>query len=378
MFVDLVDAGVGRPEFDHLRTDLRDETSVRSATGSGQLGVDAGFDLDGGGDGIAQRAARRQERPAAYGPGQGVFQAMFVEDGVHPLLQTFDAAGGGKAEVEIDDDFAGNHIGSAGAAVDVRHLPGGRQVVFIGLIPFFGGQFRQRRRRQVDRVFRQLRISDMALYAFHRELAGHGAAAAVFDHVAQRRAGGRFADDAVIKLLAARLEFFADDHGAVGSRAFFIAGDQESDGAGVVRAGQREFFHRHHHRCNRGFHVRRAAAVQLAVAVAGPEGIGLPLLARTGRHHVGVAGKHQQRPRRAFACPQVGDVARLHGFAGKTERRQQFDQERLAAFVLRRDGRQGNQLFGQRQGFAMVAHCSCVGHFYRVAFLCRLIGRIIG
>ena len=48
MLVDLVDAGVGRAELDHLRADVRDEAAVGRAAGGRQLGVDAGFRLDRG------------------------------------------------------------------------------------------------------------------------------------------------------------------------------------------------------------------------------------------------------------------------------------------------------------------------------------------
>jgi hypothetical protein len=70
---------------------------------------------------------------------------VLVEDGMHALLQAFHGAGGGEAEVEVDHHFARDHVGGAGAAVDVGHLPGGRQEVFVARVPLFGHQFGQRR-----------------------------------------------------------------------------------------------------------------------------------------------------------------------------------------------------------------------------------------
>ena len=65
--------------------------------------------------------------------------------------------------------------------------------------------------------------------------------------------------------------------------------------------------HGDHHRGDRGLHVGRAAAIQLAVAVGRHEGLRVPLVERAGGHHVGVAGEHEQRRARVpLARPQVG------------------------------------------------------------------------
>jgi hypothetical protein len=72
------------------------------------------------------------------------------------------------------------------------------------------------------------------------------------------------------------------------------------------------------------------------------------LIDRSGRYDIGVSGKDEQRLRRAFARPQVCHIAGLYGFALKAERRQQLDQALLAAFVIRRNGRERDQFFGER------------------------------
>ncbi len=189
------------------------------------------------------------------------------------------------------------------------------------------------------------------------------AAAAVLDHVAQHVGRGRLADQAVVELFAARLEHVADHHGAVGGRAFLVAGDQEGDRALVVGVRGGEFLARDHHGRDRGLHVGRAAAVQLAVAhawasngsevhcVSGPVGTTSVWPANTTS---GCAS-----PRRAHRLVTSPDC---DGFAEEAERRQQFGQAALAALVVGRDGGQGDQFFGQGLGPAGGAGwCRCHG-----------------
>jgi hypothetical protein len=57
----------------------------------------------------------------------------------------------------------------------------------------------------------EVRVGDVALDALDRQHAGQRAATAVLDHVAERVDRGRFADDAEIEHLAARLQRFDDD-----------------------------------------------------------------------------------------------------------------------------------------------------------------------
>jgi hypothetical protein len=77
----------------------------------------------------------------------------------------------------------------------------------------------------------------VTLNALDRQVAGERTAAAVLDHVAQRINRGRLPDDAEIEHLAACLEVFDNDDGAVGGIAFFIGGEQEGQRSGMVRVG---------------------------------------------------------------------------------------------------------------------------------------------
>ena len=95
-------------------------------------------------------------------------------------------------------------------------------------------------------VFRHVRVGNMALHAFDRELAAHGAASAVFDHVAGALDRGRLAHNDVIQHFTARFEGVSHHHGAVDSRAFFVTGQQQRDiECRVWRVGQK-LFNRHH------------------------------------------------------------------------------------------------------------------------------------
>jgi hypothetical protein len=156
-----------------------------------------------------------------------------VEDGMHAGLEGVGGVHGGEAEVEHHLQRAGDDVGGAGAGLDVGHLPGGGREVFVALVPHLGGEFGQGRGGEVDGVLGELRVGDVALHALHGELARQAAAAAVLDGVAEGGRGGGLADDAVVEGLAAGLEGFDDQGGAVGGVAFFVGGEQQGDGAGV-------------------------------------------------------------------------------------------------------------------------------------------------
>ncbi|MDT4852260.1 hypothetical protein FQZ97_864840 [compost metagenome] len=285
---------------------------------------------------------------------------MRVEHGVHALLQRFGRGLGREAEVEVDHRAARNHVARAGARVEVADLPAGGLEVGVALcVPATGGvdrhQFGQCGRHRVHRVLRQVRVRDVALHAVHRELAAHGAAAAVLDHVAAARDRGGLADDAVVDGFTACGQRVADDHGAVDARAFLVAGQQQGQRERRVGLALQELFDGGHEGRDRGLHVAGAAAVELAVAVRGRERVAAPLVERAGGHHVGVAGKHQRLRGLAIRGPahgpEVGDPeigrAALDGFQREAQRGEAFAQDLLATRVVGGDGRARDQLFGE-------------------------------
>ena len=77
----------------------------------------------------------------------------------------------------------------------------------------------------------EMRIADMALLALDGDPARERAAPADLDHVAHGVGIGRFAEDAMVEALAARLGPVEQLHRAVDGRAFLVAGDQEGDRA---------------------------------------------------------------------------------------------------------------------------------------------------
>ena len=241
--------------------------------------------------------------------------------------------------------------------MDVADLPRGRREEGVALVPFDGGQIRQRRREQVDRVLRELRIGDVALHTLDGQAPAERAAPAVLDHVAAARERSRLADDAVVELLTARLQRLTDDDRAVVGRAFLVAGQQQRNGERRLRVCGQKFFQCHDEGGDRGLHVAGAAPIQATVAQRWCERVALPLVERASRHDVGMAGKHQQwgilAGRRPLG-PQVGDAKVIRpaddGFADEAQRLQTFDDERLTQRVVGGQGRALNQLSGQFQG----------------------------
>src|SRR5205823_5116047 len=101
VLVELVDAGIDRPEFNHLRADLGDEAGVRSAAGGGELGCAAGVLLDDRGNDLHQPAARRDERFRAQGPLDGVVHAMLLQDHFQPTTWQVSNVHGGTSALNV-------------------------------------------------------------------------------------------------------------------------------------------------------------------------------------------------------------------------------------------------------------------------------------
>ena len=70
-----------------------------------------------------------------------------------------------------------------------------------------------------------MRISNVTLYTFDNQLAGHRATTTVFNHVTDVFDRGWFANDAVVELFSACFKEVAHNDGAINGGAFFIASD---------------------------------------------------------------------------------------------------------------------------------------------------------
>ena len=151
--------------------------------------------------------------------------------------------------------------------------------------------------------------------------------------------------------LATLAEGFGDAAHAVDGIALLVRGQQQRDGARMPRMRGDESFQRDHERGDAAFHVGGATPVQHAVADLGHERIARPALARTRRHHVGMAEQHQHRRACAVRRPQVVDVAVAQVFAAESGALQAFGDQRLAAAVVGRQRRPQQQFLGQLEDF---------------------------
>ena len=204
--------------------------------------------------------------------------------------------------------------------MDIRALPGRRREVLVAVVPPRRGKLGDRRRHQVDRIAREMRIGDVALHALHRQRPRQRPAAAVLDHVAKPVDRRRFADDAVIDRLTLRREALDDANRAVDRRAFLVGREQHGNGAGCIGMRGDKGFDGGDEGRHRALHVGRAAPVQPAVADGRRERVGVPFVERPGRHDVGVPGEADQRMRATAPRPQIGHAIGHQCFAAKAER----------------------------------------------------------
>jgi len=237
--------------------------------------------------------------------------------------------------------------------------------VIVALVPDDGDQLGQGRGQQVDGVLGEMRVGDVTLHALDAQLARERAPATVLDHVAHLFDRGGLAHDAGVQALALLLQPLADLDGAVDGGAFFIAGDEEGDAAGVIRVAAHEGLGGHHHGRQRRLHVGGATAVQQAITVGGHEGRRGPLIERPRGHHVGVACKSQHGRRvvaTALDGPEVGHRgvgrAKHQGVAFEAQGLQTVHHHLLAARVGGRHRRLSDQGLSEAQG---IGHQVCVG-----------------
>jgi hypothetical protein len=101
------------------------------------------------------------------------------------------------------------------------------------------------------------------------------------------------------------------------------------------------------HRGETAFHVRRAAAVQQAVAHDRLERVGLPLLARTGGYDIRMTGETQNGPCTAVSGPEILDRTERHALDAKAGRFQALADDLQAAMVFGADGGTADEVLGE-------------------------------
>jgi hypothetical protein len=193
----------------------------------------------------------------------------------------------------------------------------------------------------------------VSLDAVDHEARGERAAAPVLDGVAEALHRRGLAHDAEVDRLAAALELLHHAHRAVDRGSFLVGGDEERHGTGVVRVVAHEAFGGGHERGDGGLHVGGTAPEELAFADRGLEGVRVPLLDRSRRHHVGMAREHHQRLALAVADEEVGDVAANEHLGLEAQGDQAVDDELLAALVGGGDRLASDQRFGELQRFVL-------------------------
>ena len=333
-----------------------DEPRVRGAARGTEFRRLAGRLFDRPGDKVAERPGREKERFAGNPDVQVVIAADFVQT---LAQQGFDA--GTRMQIVEPDVDPGlgpgrNDIGDRIADVNGGD-DGARRLEMLGAVVQRPVQDRRQHLHQaLDRVVGQMRIGGVAAGAQNGEESGHRPPAADLDHIAQRFGIGRFADQAGIQDLALFGQPFEHPDRAVDGLAFLVAGDQQADGPRkAVIPGFKKPRRGGGETGDRGFHVRRAAAVKPVALDLGGEGIDGPFVRVAHRHHVGVPGETEVGRLIADAGIEVLDLGRMVGgkgqpVTGETELVERRLQDVHGAFVGRRHGRTADQGLGKVDG----------------------------
>ena len=339
MLVQLVDAGVDRPELDHLGADVDDEARIGGAAGGGQLGRCGRCGAwPPASTSFARRAALAEERLGAEHPGRASSRApCFFRMASTRCFSDASVLSVEKRKLKSTSTEPGNHVARAGAGVDVGDLEAGRREALVALVPLRRRQLGERRGERGGSgsspgAGRRRGPARRARSACRKASRGGRSSAcrrARRPRWARRRCSSRWLSPRCFSASTTRT--VPSTAGPSSSEVRSRAIDPEWSGFSFD-----ESFRGHDEGGDRGLHVGGAAAVELAVADGRHEGIGVPLGERAGRHDVGVAGEADERLARAAARPQVGDLAEVHRLAleagrGEALRRRAPGSRRLRA-----------------------------------------------
>jgi hypothetical protein len=180
-----VDAGIDRADFDHLRADLGDEAAVRGAAAGRQLGFDAGFGANRLQRGVDQRAVAGQEGLAARVPDQFVVSAGGGRARAGSGLQLLGVLAVPKRKLNWMSTLPGMTLLAPVPPwmFEICQVVGGKELV--AFVPDRLRQLGNRRRCEMDRVLRQMRVGDVALHALDGQFPRQRSAAPILDHVAE-------------------------------------------------------------------------------------------------------------------------------------------------------------------------------------------------
>ena len=163
------------------------------------------------------------------------------------------------------------------------------------------------------------------------------APAAILDNVAKCGLARGFAHKAVIEGFAHICDGREDLLRPVDGRAFFVAGDEEGDGAGQVRPLGKHTAGGLHHGGKLGFHVHGTATNQLSIPYLRGEGGDGPGGFIAHGDHICVPGKAEIGPGRAKAGVEIVHVIKGEPPGPKTQALQGVFKDIQCARIERRD-----------------------------------------
>src|ERR1017187_4645084 len=230
----------------HHRAMGEDEARIGGAAAGGQFRRAAGDFLDRLGHQFGERARLGDEYPGVrwlplervVDLAAGRFDGALLDQ----LFQRIQRVLVVEADIETRACLAGNEIDRLVADVDRSEFQMRWREQRGTAIERLGLQRRNERHQPADRIFRPLRIGDMALPAGHDQVAVERTAAADLDGVAQFRDIARLAQNAVVEFFAALSRPLQKLGRAVDRDAFLVAGDQERDRAFWLAGKMAEMF----------------------------------------------------------------------------------------------------------------------------------------
>ena len=221
----------------------------------------------------------------------------------------------------------------------------------------------------------QMRISDMALFPVHDDVASERTAPPNFDHIAQAFGIGGLTEDAMVECLAIVFHPFEHFHRTIDGRAFFITCDEKTNRATKIGMPVDEAQRGRNGRRHAALHVGCAAAIHFAVANIARKRRHAPFGFVADGHDISMAGKQKMRSATPKPRIEIVDIGRAIGrktqqMRFKSGSAQNVSDKAQCAALFRRHRRAPDQRLRQLDGVA------CVNHQSRRSSLIAVFARV--
>ena len=273
------------------------------------------------------------------------------------IRNAFDLIGGyliAETPVNLNEALTGNNIGNSKTCFYIGDLHWCRRKILVSPVPYMWHQFIQCRYCTVHRVITQMRIGNMPLDSEYTDICGKNSASADFDCISKHLWGAGLPDKTVIKNFITLEQSAYHMRSSVHKLPLLIAGNHQRYFTPVIGMLFHKALGSHHHGRKSALHVCSSPAVYHAVMNNRIKGTVCPGGKISGRYHVGMAEKTENRTSVAVCRVHVGCINMRQIFYMKSRITKFCGYKLLTPLILGSYWRLWHKLHAQRDYFLSV------------------------